>query len=235
MPGRALLDERLHGLAIAADETTQISDAEAVFLFDFVQRHRSARTLEVGCGLGKSAVAIMTATGAPHVVIDPFQANYEERGLGNIRAAGLGDLLEFLAEPSHVALPALLAEGRRFDFVFIDGGHRFDQIFVDFYYADLLLEPDGCIVFDDLWMRTTRLVLAWVTRNRPDYRTLPSDLPRRVSAIQKVGVDTRDGMSHREFYTTRSLLSHYGNLWLSSPDQTPLRRNAQRVKRRLIG
>jgi predicted O-methyltransferase YrrM len=226
--GLADLRRALERLEIGAGDRSQVSDAEAAFLFRFVRDNALEDTLEVGCGLGKSAVAIMLATGRGHVVIDPFQENYGFRGVGNVEGAGLGDRLDFRAEPSCTALPALLAEGRTFDFVFVDGSHRFDDILLDFTFADLLLRPGGYVVFDDLWMRTAQLVLAYIRTNRPDYRRDPG-APRTLAIVQKVGEDTRNGMFHREFYTGRGLVSHHAVTWLAGHD-TPAKRVARRLK-----
>ena len=222
------LNDTLRQLDIREGETSQISDAEADFLFRFVREHKSESTLEVGCGLGKSAVSIMLGTGRTHTVVDPFQDNYESRGLANIQRAGLSDRLVFLPEYSRSALPRLLESGARFDFVFIDGSHRFDDIFVDFYYSDLLLSPGGFILFDDLWMRTARLVLAFIRSNRRDYSLVPG-APRTIAVVQKTSGDNRDGMYHREFYTPRSLVSHHAVSWLANGDSS-LKTVARRLK-----
>lgn len=230
--GLADLRRALARLEIGPRDRSQISDAEAAFLFRFVRDHDVAETLEIGCGLGKSAVSIMLGTGREHVVVDPFQANYDFRGVGNVERAGLGDRLEHRAERSATALPALLAEGRRFDFVFVDGSHRFDDILLDFTFADLLLRPGGSIVFDDLWMRTTQLVLAYIRTNRPDYALDPG-APRTLALVRKTGDDARDGMFHREFYTARGFVSHHAVTWLAGRD-TPAKRVARRLKSALL-
>lgn len=225
------LGPALAQLDIGPGDRSQISDDEAGFLFRFVGSEDVAATLEVGCGLGKSAVAIMLATEAPHTVIDPFQANYDFRGLKNIEQAGLADRLEFVPERSLTALPQLVGEERVYDVVFVDGSHRFDDILVDFTFADLLLRPGGAIVFDDLWMRTTQLVLSYVRTNRADYEPIRG-IPRTLAAVRKVDDDRRDGMFHREFYTPRGLVSHHAVQWLADGDG-PARRAARGLKRTL--
>ena len=106
--GFADLRAALERLEIGPRDRSQISDAEAAFLFRFVRDHEVVDTLEVGCGLGKSAVSIMLGTGRAHVAVDPFQANYDFRGVRNVARAGLSDAFELRAERSCVALPALL-------------------------------------------------------------------------------------------------------------------------------
>jgi predicted O-methyltransferase YrrM len=220
--------EVMGSLDVRPGDTSQVSDADAKLLFRLVDEHGCTSTLEIGCGLGKSAVAIMLGTTGNHTVIDPCQANYGNRGLANIQRAGLSDRLVFVPEYSHAALPRLLDAGERFDFVFVDGSHRFDDVFVDFYYSDLLLSPRGFIVFDDLWMRTVRLVSAYIHANRSDYRFLHKT-SRTLAVLQKTGIDARDRMYHREFYTPRGLVSQHAVTWLAEGDSS-LKRLARRLK-----
>ena len=46
-------------------------------------------------------------------------------------------------------LPALLKEGRKFDFIFVDAGHDVHSVFHDFAYCVLLLAERGEILMDD--------------------------------------------------------------------------------------
>lgn len=73
----------------------------------------------------------LLSTASPHIrhlAIDPNQIQrFAAIGLQLIDEAGLRDRLDFYAEPSEIALPRLLAEGRQFDFAFVDGNHRFHE------------------------------------------------------------------------------------------------------------
>ena len=62
-------------------------------------------------------------------------------------------------------LASVLAEGRRFDLILVDGGHRFDDVFLDLVYADRLLEPGRVVVIDDLWMPAIRAATSYIERN----------------------------------------------------------------------
>jgi predicted O-methyltransferase YrrM len=46
-------------------------------------------------------------------------------------------------------LPAMVKEGRKFDFIFIDAGHDVYSVFHDFSYSCLLLSEEGEILMDD--------------------------------------------------------------------------------------
>ena len=211
------------------NKSTPIKDSEARFIYEFVKEKKIGKTVETGCGYGKSAVSIMAATGKPHIVIDPFQRNYNYGGTENIKKAGFGALLNFQEDFSHSVLPLLAAKNEKFDFVFIDGNHRFDGIFVDFYYTDFLLEQGGYFMFHDTWMHSTQLVISFIKKNRPDYKVIDSPL-RNIFIFQKAGTDTRDGMYHRGFYTMKSWLTHHLIIWLTEGDETFLKKSVNKLK-----
>src|SRR5207248_1052002 len=53
-------------------------------------------------------------------------------------------------EESQLVLPRMVAEGRSFDFAFVDGNHRFDRVFLDLAYVGRLLHPGAVVFVDDL-------------------------------------------------------------------------------------
>lgn len=71
---------------------------------------------------------------------------------------------------------------RRFDFVYIDGGHTWDVSGYGFLLTDKLLAPGGWMLFDDL---------DWTPEGSPTMRNLPwvkklSDEERRSAQVRKV-------------------------------------------------
>jgi predicted O-methyltransferase YrrM len=187
------------------DRATSIAPAEAVFINALIQRHSLTRTLEVGFAYGYSAAYILHATESHHVVIDPYQAQYEHLGLSNIASLGWMSRLEHRPYPSACALPALLGEGRTFQFVFIDGGHHFDQILVDWFYADLLLDDGGFVLFHDAWMRSTQMVASFIRTNKVNYREHTTPLQNLILFQKLASDDARPWYHFEEFYTTRSM------------------------------
>ena len=127
------------------------------------------RTIEVGLALGMSALFLCQAVlprGGRHVSVDPFQAeSWNGAGLRTLREAGVEALVEVIEEESQLALPRLVAEGREFDFAFVDGDHRFEGIFLDLYFMTRLVKPGGLVVVDDMWMPAVRTAVAYVERN----------------------------------------------------------------------
>lgn len=118
---------------------------------------RPEATLEVGLALGASALALASsladrglAAARQHVAIDPFQRTaFDDVGRLSVERAGLAGFVEVIEEPSALVLPRLVAAGRRFGIVYVDGSHLYENVFVDCYYAVHLLAPGGVLVMDD--------------------------------------------------------------------------------------
>jgi len=196
------------------DKYTPIKTMEAEFIYNFLVKNKIKNTLETGFAYARSASHIIAATLSNHIVIDPFQSNYNNMGVTNLKNLGLDKYVTFYNDFSHNVLPELGKKGNKFEFIFIDGDHKFDGILVDFYYADLLLEKNGYVLLHDTWMRTTQLVMSFIEKSRSDYRKVKVPL-RNFALYQKTGEDDRNGMHFKEFYTTRSLLSHNIIYWLN--------------------
>lgn len=156
---------------------SHVSPREGAFLQWLVRETSAVRTLEIGLAFGVSALYVCDALPrvpeACHVAIDPAQRRptrisngWRGIGLANLERAGYADLVEFHDEPSHVVLPRLLEQERRFDLAFVDGWHTFDHALLDFFYADLLLPAGGVVAFDDAHYPSIRAVCRYVARNR---------------------------------------------------------------------
>jgi predicted O-methyltransferase YrrM len=159
-------------------------------LRDLAIGHGAERTIEVGLALGMSALFLcqaVLARGGRHVAIDPFQQeSWNGAGLRTLREAGVGELVEVIEEESQLALPRLVAEGREFDFAFVDGDHRFEGVFLELYFMTRLVRPRGLIVVDDMWMPSVRTAVAYVERNlgaTPEPDALPNGFRWRRRAL----------------------------------------------------
>ena len=71
-------------------------------------------------------------------------------------------------------LPQLVAQQKTIDFAFIDGNHLFDNAFIDFFYIDRLLQIQGYLAIDDIWMLGVRKVASFVDKNKPYQLMRPS-------------------------------------------------------------
>jgi predicted O-methyltransferase YrrM len=138
-------------------------------LQDLAVGEGAERTIEVGLALGMSALFLCQAVlerGGRHVAIDPFQQeSWNRAGLRTLREAGVQDVVEVIEDESQLALPRLVAEGREFDFAFVDGDHRFEGVFIDLYFMTRLVRPGGLVVVDDMWMPSVRTAVAHMEGN----------------------------------------------------------------------
>ena len=151
---------------------------EGLSLREWVRRERASSTLETGLGYGIATLFICEALlangpGGRHVAADPYQfsglpgqrTTYVGVGLQILEDAGVRDLVEFYAEESQIVLPRLLAEGRRFDLVFLDGNHRFEGVFLDLIYSGRLLKEGGIVFVDDTQLPGVRRAIDFCVAN----------------------------------------------------------------------
>jgi len=140
-------------------------------LGELVRMSGAKQALEIGMAQASSSVVILSALSSDgHLTsIDPFQLReqdgYGGAGVRVVEQAGYAHRHTLLAEYDYIALPRLLEEGRRFAFVFIDGYHAFDYAMLDFFYANLLVPPDGIVAFHDSGWPSIYRVCEFVERS----------------------------------------------------------------------
>jgi predicted O-methyltransferase YrrM len=161
-----------------------IAESFAQALHATVLSRRPAEVLEVGMAQGVSTVAIgsaLEALGAGRLTsIDPNQStDWESVGCETIRRAGFAHRHTLIEEPDFTALPRLVAEGRRYDFVYIDGWHTFDYTLLDLFYADKLVTRGAIVAVNDCGYAAVAKALRWFTTHRR-YRELDVGLATRI-------------------------------------------------------
>jgi cephalosporin hydroxylase len=135
-----------------------------------MKRYSPRCTLEVGMAFGGSAVvfAAMHRSSDPagrhvHIAIDPYQSSlWDSVGRLKLEEAHLIDFVEVIEEKSSVVLPRLMAAGRQFGMIYIDGSHLFEDVFIDAYFCVRLLETGGYLLFDDSTDPHVAKVLAFI-------------------------------------------------------------------------
>jgi predicted O-methyltransferase YrrM len=158
----------------------------AAALYQVVLDTRPQAAVEVGMASGISSLAILSAMnqlngGGTLTSLDPFQADhFGNTGMSNIARAGFKGQHTLVSKLDFIALPELLAAGRRFQFGYIDGSHTFDYTLLDFFYLDKMLDVGGVVGFNDCGFRAVDRVLRYVVSHRkyveidvglqPDYR-----------------------------------------------------------------
>jgi predicted O-methyltransferase YrrM len=172
-------------------------------LQELLTRFSPKRTLEIGLANGGSAVVLCkhhadARVGGRHTAIDPFQNAPPPDGFGGagvktVQDAGYGELFRLIEQPNYLGLPQLLAEKAKFDLVLIDGWHSFDYAFLDYFYADLLLEPGGVLIFHDTGWPSVERVCRFVEAYKPyerlsppaavEYHSLAARIARRLGQV----------------------------------------------------
>lgn len=143
--------------------------------------HRGLREgLEVGFGTGSTALyalaAFDAAGGGALTSIDFSPSNFNDLGRRNIAGFERRSDHALVEENSNTALPRLFAEGRRFDYVFLDGWKTFDHLVMETYFVARMLRTGGVLVLDDSYMdsvdRLTRLLTRYYGFKEVDYAGL---------------------------------------------------------------
>ena len=149
-----------------------IHPLEGEALSDWVIRERAASSIEIGLGYGMSALFVFrgllsnASSHFRHLAIDANQTQrFAAIGLQLVDKAGLSDRLDFYGDWSEFVLPRLLAEGRQFDFAFVDGNHRFDGVFVDLMFLGQLVRGGSVIFLDDYQLPSVKKAVAFCTSN----------------------------------------------------------------------
>jgi predicted O-methyltransferase YrrM len=160
---------------------------ERDLIVSLIARHGCTRTLEIGCAFGLSSLAICGALASrsadPHTIVDPGQFT-EWKGIGVHQLRQCGARFTLIEQPSELAMPDLIRQGRTFQFVLIDGFHTFDHVLLDFFFADRLLEHGGIVVLDDLQLPGIRKVARYV-RSYPNYRVAGTAKPSVFAPSRK--------------------------------------------------
>jgi predicted O-methyltransferase YrrM len=188
IPNQVLQEMLVTGMARDASGAQRqahsgIDSAATDALYRTVRARRPSRVLEIGMAHGFSTLAALTALQengkeGSLVSIDPSQStHWGGVGVANVTRAGLADRHRLIEDYDYLALPELLRQGTAFDLVYIDGVHEFEYVCLDFFYADKLLLPGGCIGFNDCGMADVHLVAKRV-ESLPHYRRIDVGLPR---------------------------------------------------------
>jgi predicted O-methyltransferase YrrM len=161
-----------------------ISRDEGRFLAELASRPHVRNTIEIGCANGISSIyicsGISTKATPSHTAIDPFQtSSYQGRGIENVRRAGF-PFFEVIEQPSEIALPDLLKNGKRYDMALIDGLHTADQTLLDFYYLDRMIPTGGILVVDDVNARAVNKIVHYIS-TYPNYRLIGTSGPRGIA------------------------------------------------------
>lgn len=196
-------------------DRTSLQLKEALALRQLVVESGATRTLEIGLALGASAIAIADALterggGLRHTALDPYQRAFGYVGTSEVERLGFKERVEILPVCSEDFLHEASKAGRRFDFIFHDGGHTIGQKVADAFYADRCLGLGGIIAFHDAFLQSTAACVKYLVQERAyELISLPPD-----SAAKRLARSVRYGVMHGRWYglqvvprTCRSLVA----------------------------
>jgi hypothetical protein len=139
-------------------------------------RDRPVKILEIGSFEGRSATFFLKYLPQSTIVcIDTFEGTPEEGYVYRLLGDRLSEIegrfdrnlapfmarVEKIKSRSKPALDALIAQGRRFDLAYVDGGHRYDDVMADSVAVWKMIEPGGTVIWDDY---------EWAPEFRPEER-----------------------------------------------------------------
>ena len=81
---------------------------------------------------------------------DKQKENLIDRFQKNLVVSKWPEKIRTLRGDSKVIMPQMLAQGAKFDFIYVDGSHETYDVIIDGLYAYQLLKPNGLMVFDDV-------------------------------------------------------------------------------------
>ena len=185
---RTLIDRAFADAAGSGSFTRAgMSPAELARLHELVRENGVRSVLEVGMGHGTSSIVLCDALQERDgrlISIDPFQTvpppqGFGGRGIEAVRSLGYGNAHELIERLDYLALPALVEQGARFDFILIDGWHSFDYTFLDLFYADLLLADGGILAVHDTTSPPVYRAVRFLETHKP-YERLSAPLMKEI-------------------------------------------------------
>ncbi len=165
----------------------KINESENTFISDIIKNNNYKKCLEIGCGLGISALYILSNTKSNLISIDPFQKiQWKNIGIKMIKELKYEKRHTLMTKKSYEAMPKLLKKYGElsFDFILIDGWHTFDYTLMDFFYSNLLLKVGGTIVIDDASHPGVAEFISNITKNNKSYEKIES--PYSIAVYKKI-------------------------------------------------
>lgn len=198
-----------------------IMPTEAEHMMRVVRDTRPDSLLEVGTGLGASAVAICSVLEeigkGKLITLDPFQDHFGHVGVSELQRLGLDRWSEFRPEFAEDFLHAAAANQQTFDFIFIDGAHSVGTKMTHTFFANKCLAGNGIFAFHDVTKPCTAACVKYLMQEQK-YSIVPlkpasvmNNLLRRIKYAYVYGA----------FYSSHVLPYTHRNLVVLRKPKTP--------------
>lgn len=163
-----------------------VMPTEARKLADLVMSERPESILEVGTGLGASAVAMAAALeqlgNGTVVTLDPFQYKFGNIAISELQRLGLDPWSKFFPEFAEDFLYKMHAANQVVDMVFLDGAHSIGMKMTHTFFASRCLRPGGVFAFHDVTLPCTAACVKylWEERGYALVKLEPESLANRL-------------------------------------------------------
>lgn len=146
------LERVKEGIASQGMPSISIADGYGRLLTLLVRMSGATRVLEIGALGGYSGICLARGMGEGGKLVSlELLPQYAEIAGEHMAEAGLGEVVEYMLGDARESLAKLEAEGRTFDFFFIDADKEGYPVYLD--YALRLAEPGALIVADNVLLR----------------------------------------------------------------------------------
>lgn len=147
-----------------------VMPTEARQLIALILRERPATVLEVGTGLGASAVAMAAALEelgrGSLVTLDPFQEKFGNIGISELQRLGLDRWSKFFPELAEDFLYKMHLANEIVDMVFLDGAHSIGMKMTHTFFASRCLRGGGIFAFHDVTKSCTAACVKYLIQEK---------------------------------------------------------------------
>lgn len=147
---------------------TALMQTEACELHSVTKRFKPRTCVEVGTGLGASAVAICSAMkedgGGFLWTLDPFQNQFGNVGISELERLGFADMVEFQPVYAEDFFHEARKQGKHFDMIFQDGAHSVGPKMAHVFLAERVLKPGGILALHDVIRPCTAACVTYLVR-----------------------------------------------------------------------
>jgi len=165
---------------------TALMPTEAMELYSLVKRFKPRACVEVGTGLGASAVAICAAMdeeGSGFLwTLDPFQERFGNVGISELERLGFQKICEFQPMFAEDFFQEARKSSKSFEMIFQDGAHSVGPKMTHVFLAARVLEPGGVLALHDVTKACTVACVTYLVKEQ-GYKVIPLKPASRLKRL----------------------------------------------------